>query len=596
MVDQYYKKLGGFIVHELMLLVLIIVIAGSATYFMKEGVAEFSHGEELLRVNQKIESIVYKAHLNVEEIIGGRRARENYLEVIASLGKALEVHSALVEALKEDGSLHDSQLHHGLHHHILAIQALLEKMFKNPEVEAPIESDIEKIDVMFEDLVHKVEDHLLFIESHLNHHKASLENQFFVFLGGTLFLLMAAVVVIMRLRTAVVSQQESLQASRLYHKAIVDAATDAIITCDRRGMIETVNPAVELVFGYKPADLIGQPLEKIMESEMALRHGGFIDHYMNLGVKKIIGIGREVTGVRKDGEVIPVELAVNHMVVKGEHKFVGILRDISQRKEQEAALIRAKDQAEAANQLKSQFLSTISHEIRTPMNGVIGLLELLNDEEMNAEARSYVQTANQSAMELLGLINDILDFSKFEHDVVEVEQIDFNVAELLTGVVRLFQGKGEEKGLMLSASSEIGADNAVRGDPLRIRQVLRNFVHNAIKFTADGEVKVRARVLKETSEKIEIEFSVVDTGIGFDQSNAEKVFMPFVQIDGSITRRFGGTGLGLAICKSLAENMGGSVGVESKPNVGSRFWLRLSLPKSNGAFVVHLPSSKAGLL
>ena len=250
-------------------------------------------------------------------------------------------------------------------------------------------------------------------------------------------------------------------------------------------------------------------------------------------------------------------------------------------------LLLAKQAAEAAMMAKGEFLATMSHEIRTPLNGVLPLLELVLATPLAPDQRDYLSTAYASARELLRIVDAILDYSKLDAERLELETTGLNLRELVNGVAQLMQRNAEAKNLRLSVTIDPNVRLAVRGDPVRLRQVLTNLVSNAIKFTERGGVHIQVSKRAETRDHHEIVFAVRDTGIGIAPDVATKLFRPFSQADASTTRVFGGTGLGLAICKRLVDLMRGHLGVKSEPGKGSLFWFSVPLLKAVGDLQVR---------
>lgn len=260
--------------------------------------------------------------------------------------------------------------------------------------------------------------------------------------------------------------------------------------------------------------------------------------------------------------------------------YRGVGRDVTRDVEAEQAVRKAREAAEAANQAKSQFLAIMSHELRTPMTGVLGTIDLLSDTHLTAEQAQWLAIMRTSAETLMTVLNDILDFSKIEAGQLQFEQVEFRLGTVTREVTGLYARLAADKGLSFTVLLDGLRTDEVRGDPVRLRQVLFNLVGNAVKFTDRGRIEIRVSDTPSGSDRLIVRFEVEDTGIGLSEEERSHLFKAFSQADATTTRRFGGTGLGLAICKRLVEGMGGDIGVDSVPGAGSTFWFTVSLGRS----------------
>jgi len=367
--------------------------------------------------------------------------------------------------------------------------------------------------------------------------------------------------------------QEELQETEQFFRSVLELAPDGLMVADAAGVIRLANAKCEELFGYSRAELVGQPVETLVPEELRARHPALRETFHASPHPRAMGSGRELRAQRKDGSLFPVEIGLSPLPAKqGEGAQVAVsIRDVTERKQHERALGEAKARAEEATEMKSMFLANMSHEIRTPMNAIIGLSHLALKTDLTPKQRDYVAKIHNAGTSLLTVINDILDFSKIEAGRLDIESVPFALDQVIQQVAVVTGQKAHEKGLefLLDVPQEV-PQNLV-GDPLRLGQVLTNLVNNAVKFTAQGEVHVRAELLERTGDKAELRFSVRDSGIGMSPEQVARLFQPFTQADMSTTRKHGGTGLGLTISRKLVEMMGGQIWLESRPGEGSTF-------------------------
>jgi two-component system, sensor histidine kinase and response regulator len=365
--------------------------------------------------------------------------------------------------------------------------------------------------------------------------------------------------------------EQEAEGGRARLQAIFDAVADAIVTIDRSGRIQQWSSGAQRIFGYLPEEVVGADITMLMPRPHRSGHAGYIESFLKTRIAKIIGIGREMTAIRKDGTEFPIELTVSEVRNGDEVFFTGILRDITERERAKAELVRAREQAEAANLAKSQFLATMSHEIRTPMNGVLGMASLLASTELNERQQRLLKNVTRSGQALLDIINDILDFAKIEAGKFELSSVPFDPREAIAELADLFSERCTRKGLEFVYFVADDVPSQLIGDPVRLRQILVNLVGNAVKFTERGEVVVEVSLRRDQPDGVTLNFMVEDTGIGIDPEHRARIFESFHQVDGSMTRARGGSGLGLSITRQLVELMGGTISVRSELGRGSRF-------------------------
>jgi two-component system, sensor histidine kinase and response regulator len=335
----------------------------------------------------------------------------------------------------------------------------------------------------------------------------------------------------------------------------------AMVTTDLSHTVLSCNPSFETMLNYPKDEVIGQSVHKLLTNPAT---GTEI-----LGLPEAASrpepAKKRAQLRRKDGSIIEVVITAVPLILVGQRVgMLWIYHDITEH-------IQARLAAESADRAKSEFLANISHEIRTPMTGILGMIDLTLDTALSEEQLDYLIGARNSADALLSVLNSVLDFSKIEAGQLQLEWVQFDLPSIVEAVTQTLASRAESKRLELISYVDSAVPVYVKGDPVRLRQVLVNLTENAIKFTEKGEIVIRVEKIDETDENVNLKLFVVDTGIGIPLDRQKAVFDRFVQVDGSTTRRYGGSGLGLAICKELVEMMGGVIELESTPGVGSTF-------------------------
>jgi PAS domain S-box-containing protein len=382
--------------------------------------------------------------------------------------------------------------------------------------------------------------------------------------------------------TAETQAQREKERTEVLLNRLFETSPDAIaVGRASDGRILLANAGFLIFTGLPHAQVVGRTigelplwpdLEEPRRVFRAMRAGGGTVRELRTTVRGADGLPRDVL------------VTAGGFVTEGETMAVVTLRDITE-------VERAKQQAEAASRAKSAFLATMSHEIRTPLNGVLGLARLLREPGLGEERRrEYLAHLADSAQLLSGLVSDVLDLSKIEAGHLQLEQIDFDLHEVLHGAFAAFAALGQERGLAMSCQLEAGLPRHACGDPVRVRQIVANYLNNALKFTERGTVTLHAA--PRPGQRVRV--SVRDSGPGVSHELQARLFEPFLQADNSTTRRFGGTGLGLSICRQLARLMGGEVGVQSDGTNGSLFWAELPLAPAAGAAAAATAARCAG--
>jgi len=374
---------------------------------------------------------------------------------------------------------------------------------------------------------------------------------------------------------------DQLVSSRARLQAIVDTSLNAIVGMDELGRVTDWNPHAEATFGWSRDEILGKSLaDTIVPEQHRAAHRAGLAHYLTTGDGPVLGKVLELTAIDRTGREFPVELAISRASALGDKAlFVGLVRDITTRKDAERAINNLNAELRVANQHKSEFLATMSHELRTPLNAILGFSELLLDDstgKYNAATRQkFLAQISTGGKHLLDLINDILDLSKVEAGQMFLELETVSIAETVGQVMNTIEPIAAKKGVRVEAN--VGAAGRLQADPHKMVQMLLNLVTNAVKFTPEGgSVTIAAQRQAET-----VEISVTDTGIGIAKSDLDRLFREFQQLDSGPGRHQEGTGLGLALTKRLAALHGGDVRVVSELGKGSVFTLELPLQQQS---------------
>ena len=352
---------------------------------------------------------------------------------------------------------------------------------------------------------------------------------------------------------------------------------EAIVVANAEGRVVIFSAGAEAVFGYAAHEIVGGPIERLMPERFRADHGRHVARFA-AGPSDSLQMAqrRPIRGLRKDGVEIPIEASLARIVAGGETLFTTIVRDLTERYETEACLVEARDRAEQANRAKSVFLANMSHELRTPLNGILGVAEALGNSAVDSRQKEMVDLIATSARALEALLTDILDLARIEAGRLDIQKEPFDLGVMIRSVAALFAASAESKGLSFRLEMSDEAGLTLAGDGMRLRQILNNLLSNAVKFTETGGVTLAVET-DCSSGPCRVRFSVRDTGIGFDDEVGARLFQPFEQSDGSITRRFGGTGLGLSICRRLVELMDGTIEARSAAGQGSTFTFEVTL-------------------
>lgn len=380
------------------------------------------------------------------------------------------------------------------------------------------------------------------------------------------------------MRNQLLHKMEELSQSEFHHRSVIGAVAEGIITLDNKGIVLSVNPAIEQIFGYSSDELIGKNVSIFIPENARSMHEN-ITNDSETNAAQVAGMSRELMGRRKDDTLFPMDINIAELKTGQSYGFVAIIRDVTERKQNEATLLQAKQAADNANRAKSEFLASMSHELRTPLNAIIGFSDLIGfqDEADPATVKMEVEHIHKAGMHLLTLIDQILDLARIENEALELSMEPVGLIDLLDECRMLISPMAEKANIQLTINCD--DSYAVMADFTRLKQSLLNLLSNAAKYNhADGSITVTTELIDNSRVKIDVS----DTGYGFSEEQLKEMFIPFTRFNAQYSN-IAGTGIGLTITKNLIEAMGGTISVKSTEGEGSVFSIILnqsSLPSS----------------
>ncbi len=349
-------------------------------------------------------------------------------------------------------------------------------------------------------------------------------------------------------------------------RVVTDTVLDGLITLDSEAIVQSFNPAAERIFGYKPEEVVGRNVKMLMPDPYHSEHDGYVSNYLNTGDRKVIGIGREVSARRKNGSIFPMELGINEMQFEGRRMFVGTIRDITERKEAVAEILRS-------NQELERFAYVASHDLQEPLRMVVNFTQLLEKrylDKLDEKGIEYIKFASDSASRMQSLVKDLLEYARIGNEAETKVRIDLDILKESIEE-NLFESIRQTNAVLTWDTLP-----SLLADPVRIRSVFQNIIGNSIKYRSS---KLTPRIdIKVNAFPDEWLFSIADNGVGMNQAYCEKIFEPFKRLHRK--EEYSGTGMGLSICRKSVEGLGGKIWAESKIGQGSTFYF--TIPRSSG--------------